>query len=134
MQRLARRIIDADLKHREPLFQFGSPALGSFLGTELGLDATIDLKGVTGRWFVFGSERHVPSPVGISSIHSGYGESGHSGKFNERWTMRPPLRADSAADANRASLLNTEHALQSHNDFTEDGRFAIKHHRRRFTP
>jgi hypothetical protein len=40
-------IVDAYLKHRKTALQFDRTLLGTFLGAELGLQATIDLKGET---------------------------------------------------------------------------------------
>jgi hypothetical protein len=45
---MAGGVIDAYLKHRKTAFQFDRPVLGTFLGAELGLQATIDFEGETG--------------------------------------------------------------------------------------
>jgi hypothetical protein len=43
-------LIDTYLKHRETTFQFDRTVLGTFLGAELGLHATLYFKGKTGFW------------------------------------------------------------------------------------
>ena len=50
MSRLGGDVIDAYLKHRKTTFQFDRPVLGTFLGAELGLQATIDFENETGFW------------------------------------------------------------------------------------
>jgi hypothetical protein len=40
-------IVDAYLKHRKTTFQFDRTLLGTFLGAELGLQATIDFESET---------------------------------------------------------------------------------------
>ena len=48
MSRLGGGVVDAYLKHRKTAFQFDRPVLGTFLGAELGFQATIDFEGETG--------------------------------------------------------------------------------------
>jgi hypothetical protein len=48
VSRLGGGVVDAYLKHRKTVFQFDRPVLGTFLGAELGLQATIDFEGETG--------------------------------------------------------------------------------------
>jgi hypothetical protein len=43
-------LIDTYLKHRKTTLQFDRTVLGTFLGAELGLQATIDFEGETGFW------------------------------------------------------------------------------------
>ena len=47
VSRLSAGVVDADLKHRKTALQFDRTLLGTFLGAELGLQATIDFKGET---------------------------------------------------------------------------------------
>jgi hypothetical protein len=47
VSRLGGGIVDAYLKLRKTTFQFDRTLLGTFLGAELGLQATIDFKGET---------------------------------------------------------------------------------------
>src|ERR1700676_4114089 len=73
-------LIDPYLKHRKTTFQFDRPVLGTFLGAELGLQATIDFEGerilaarLIGRAFdIRGRWRH--------GVWSGYDESGTADK------------------------------------------------------
>jgi hypothetical protein len=44
VSRLRGGIVDAYLKHRKTTFQFDGTLLGTFLGAELGLQATIDFE------------------------------------------------------------------------------------------
>jgi hypothetical protein len=48
VSRLGAGVVDAYLKHRKTTFQFDRPVLGTFLGAELGLQATIDFECETG--------------------------------------------------------------------------------------
>jgi hypothetical protein len=50
MSRLGRGVIDTYLKHRKTTFQFDRAVLGTFLGAELGFQATIDFEDETGFW------------------------------------------------------------------------------------
>jgi hypothetical protein len=45
--RLGGGIVDANLKHRKTAFQLDRSLLGTFLGAELGLQATIDFESET---------------------------------------------------------------------------------------
>jgi hypothetical protein len=47
VSRLGGGIVDADLKHRKTALQFDRTLLGTFLGAELGLQATIDFESET---------------------------------------------------------------------------------------
>jgi hypothetical protein len=47
VSRLGGGIVDAYLMHRKTTFQFDRPLLGTFLGAELGLQATIDFESET---------------------------------------------------------------------------------------
>jgi hypothetical protein len=47
VSRLGGGIVDAYLKHRKTTFQFDRTLLGTFLGAELGLQATIDFESET---------------------------------------------------------------------------------------
>jgi hypothetical protein len=47
VSRLGGSIVDADLKHRKTALQFDRTLLGTFLGAELGLQATIDFESET---------------------------------------------------------------------------------------
>ena len=48
VSRLSGGVIDTYLKHRKTTLQFDRTVLGTFLGAELGLQATIDFEGETG--------------------------------------------------------------------------------------
>jgi hypothetical protein len=47
VSRLGGGVVDAYLKHRKTTFQFDGTLLGTFLGAELGLQATIDFESET---------------------------------------------------------------------------------------
>jgi hypothetical protein len=47
VSRLGGGIVDANLKHRKTAFQLDRTLLGTFLGAELGLQATIDFESET---------------------------------------------------------------------------------------
>ena len=76
VSRLSGGVVDAYLKHRKTAFQFDRPVLGTFLGAELGLQATIDFEGETGFGQFDCLAGHSVSVVVGSNCASGYGESG----------------------------------------------------------
>ncbi|MEH2513979.1 hypothetical protein V1291_005333 [Nitrobacteraceae bacterium AZCC 1564] len=84
---LRRSVIDADLQRRKAAFQLDCAPFGAFLGTEFGLDATIDLERIPGLREIRGMKNHVVSPA-TSCDDFGYGESARADKRIERWTSR----------------------------------------------
>src|SRR5260370_23720219 len=80
VSRLGGGVVDAYLKHRKTAFQFDRPVLGTFLGAELGLQATIDFEGKTGFGQFDCLAGHSVSVVVGSNCASGYGESGTTHK------------------------------------------------------
>ena len=79
VSRLGGGVVDAYLKHRKTAFQFDRPVLGTFLGAELGLQATIDFEGETGFGQFDCLAGHSVSVV-VGGMVSGYGESGMADK------------------------------------------------------
>jgi hypothetical protein len=56
-------VVDADLKHRKPAFQFDRAVFCAFHGAELGLQSPIDFEGKTGFWQFDRSAVHSESIV-----------------------------------------------------------------------
>src|SRR5882757_331785 len=73
-------VVDSDLKHRKPAFQFGRAAFCTFPSAELGLQSAIDFKRKTGFWQLDRSAGHSQSIVMAAACASGYGESGTADK------------------------------------------------------
>jgi hypothetical protein len=63
VSRLGAGVVDSDLKHRKPAFQFDRAAFCAFLGAELGLQSSIDFKRETGFWQFDRSAGHSESKV-----------------------------------------------------------------------
>lgn len=81
VSRLGGGVVDAYLKHRKTTFKFDRPVLGTFLGTELGFQATIDFEGETGfGQFDCLAGHSVSVDRWRHGVRSGYGESGMADK------------------------------------------------------
>ena len=81
VSRLGRGVVDAYLKHRKTAFQFDRPVLGTFLGAELGFQATIDFEGETGfGQFDCLAGHSVSVDRWRHGVRSGYSESGMADK------------------------------------------------------
>jgi hypothetical protein len=63
VSRMGGGVIDTYLKHRKTTFQFDRAVLGTFLGAELGLQATINFEGKTRFGLFDRSARHSKSVV-----------------------------------------------------------------------
>jgi hypothetical protein len=74
-------VVDAYLKHRKTTLQFDRTVLGTFLGAELGLQATIDFEGETGfGQFDCLAGHSVSVDRWRHGVRSGYSESGMADK------------------------------------------------------